>query len=139
MTGCSNKKGSFVVTVASQNDVPTAVNKLKEVIKKKELTLFSIIDHAENAKSVKMRLKPETVVLFGNPKAGTLLMECNPSIGLDLPLKMLFSTSYEGKTTISYTNPEYWTLKHNIKDKKCLTLINKMNIAMQKIAEAVSK
>jgi uncharacterized protein (DUF302 family) len=140
LTGCENKKGAFLETVESQNDVPTAVKKLKRIIEKKGLTYFATIDHTKNAKRVGMSLKPETVILFGDPKVGTELMECNPSMGLDLPLRMLFTTDYEGKTTITYTNPEYWTLKHNIKDKKCLGIIKNINIAMQTFAaEAASK
>jgi uncharacterized protein (DUF302 family) len=139
LLGCENKKGAFLETVETQNDVPTAVNKLIATIKAKGLTYFETIDHVKNAKEVGLRLKPETVVVFGNPKMGTLLMQCNPSMGLDLPLRMLFSTDYEGKTTITYTNPEYWSLKHNIKDKKCLAIINKANIALQNLAEAAAQ
>jgi len=139
-TGCENKKGAFLETVESQNDVPTSVNKLVSIIQKRGMTHFSTIDHAQNAKDAGMRLKPETVVSFGDPRTGTLLMECNPTMGLDLPLRILFTTDYEGKTTITYTNPEYWTLKHNIKDKKCLGIIKNIHITMQKLAaEAASK
>ena len=138
-TGCENKKGAFLETVESQNDVPTAVNRLMRLIEQKGLTHFATIDHAANAKKADMRLKPETVVLFGNPKVGTALMECNPSMGLDLPLRLLFTTNYEGQTSITYTNPEYWTLKHNIKDKKCLAMIKKIHIALQELAEEAAK
>jgi len=139
LLGCDSKKGAFLETVESQNDVPTAVAKLIATIKAQELTHFQTIDHAKNAKDVGLKLKPETVVIFGNPKMGTKLMECNPSIGLDLPLRMLFTTNYEGRTTITYTNPEYWTLKHNIKDKKCLGIIKKAHIAMQNLADEAAK
>ncbi|MEA1953236.1 MAG: DUF302 domain-containing protein [Campylobacterota bacterium] len=137
--GCDSKKGAFLETVATNNDVPTAVAKLVTTIKAKELTHFQTIDHAKNAKDAGLRLKPETIVIFGNPKMGTLLMQCNPSIGLDLPLRMLFSTDYEGKTTITYTNPEYWSLKHNIKDKNCLEIIKKAHMALQNLAEEAAK
>jgi len=139
LVGCDNKKGAFLETVETHNDVPTAVAKLIATIKAKKLTHFQTIDHTKNAKDVGLRLKPETVVIFGNPKMGTKLMECNPSMGLDLPLRILFSTDYEGKTTITYTNPEYWSLKHNIKDKKCLGIIKKAHIAMQNLAEEAAK
>ncbi len=139
LIGCDSKKGAFLETVETQNDVPTAVAKLIATIKAKELTHFQTIDHAKNAKDVGLRLKPETVVIFGNPKMGTLLMQCNPSMGLDLPLRILFSTDYEGKTTITYTNPEYWSLKHNIKDKKCLGIIKKAHIAMQNLSQEAAK
>jgi uncharacterized protein (DUF302 family) len=139
LTGCENKKGAFLETVESQNDVPTAVKKLVDIIEKKELTHFATIDHADNAKKVGMQLRPETVVVFGNPKVGTQLMTCNPSMGLDLPLRMLFTTDYEGQTHITYTNPEYWTLKHNIKDKQCLGIIKNIHIMMQQLASAAAE
>jgi len=139
LLGCDNKKGTFLKTVESQNDLPTSVAKLKKLIKEQELTYFSTIDHRANAKNVNMNLKPETVVVFGNPKMGTVLMTCNPSMGLDLPLRMLFTTDYEGKTTITYTNPEYWSLKHNIKDKNCLNILTKAKIALANLAEESGK
>lgn len=139
LLGCDSKKGAFLETVETNSTVPIAVEKFIKIVKEKGLTHFNTIDHAKNAKDVGLTLKPETVVVFGNPNMGTKLMQCNPSMGLDLPLRMLFSTDYEGKTTITYTNPEYWSLKHNIKDKKCLEIIRKANIAMQNLAEAASK
>ncbi len=139
LTGCDNKKGAFFESVPSQNNLPTAVSKFLKIIKEKHLMHFATIDHAAIAKKAGMDLRPETVVLFGNPKMGTKLMECNPSMGLDLPLRMLFTTDYEGKTTISYTNPEYWTLKHNIKDKNCLGIIRNMHIMLQELSKAAAK
>ena len=135
LVGCEMKKGTFLKTVESQNDLPTAVAKLKRLIKEEGLEYFGTIDHQANAKAVKMNLKPETVVIFGNPKMGTVLMGCNPSIGLDLPLRLLFTTSYEGKTTITYTNPEYWSLKHNIKEVECLDILNKAKMALADLAQ----
>ena len=137
--GCDSKKGTFLETVASQNSQEASVAKLKKLIKAEELTLFETIDHKANANSVKMNLKPETVVVFGNPKMGTVLMNCNPSMGLDLPLRVLVSTDYEGRTTFTYTNPEYWSLKHNIKDKNCLAILNKAAIALDDLTTKASK
>jgi len=139
LLGCESKKGAFLKSVESQNDLPTAVTKLKTLIKAEGLTYFTTIDHSANAKQAGMDLKPESVVIFGNPKMGTILMQCNPSIGLDLPLRMLFTTDYEGKTTITYTNPEYWSLKHNIKEKKCLAIITKAALALEDLANKVAQ
>jgi len=135
LVGCDSKKGTFLETEISQNSHAESVTKLKKIIKEKELILFETIDHRANATSVKMNLKPETVVVFGNPKMGTVLMNCNPSMGLDLPLRILITTDYEGITSFTYTNPEYWSLKHNVKDKNCLSILNKAKIAL---AELVS-
>ncbi|MBA1419410.1 MAG: DUF302 domain-containing protein [Epsilonproteobacteria bacterium] len=139
LLGCDSKKGTFLETVQSQNSQETSVAKLKKLIKEEDLTLFETIDHKANATAVKMDLKPETVVVFGNPKMGTVLMNCNPSMGLDLPLRILVSTNYEGITSFTYTNPEYWSLKHNIKDKNCLNIINKAAIALADLTEKASK
>ena len=139
LLGCDPKKGTFLETVQSQNSQEASVAKLKKLIKEEQLTLFETIDHKANATAVKMDLKPETVVVFGNPKMGTVLMNCNPSMGLDLPLRILVTTNYEGLTSFTYTNPEYWSLKHNIKDKNCLAIINKAAIALADLTEKASK
>lgn len=134
LLGCNSKKGTFLETVISQNDHQTSVKKLETLIQEQSLILFDVIDHKANAHAVNMNLKPETLVVFGNPRMGTVLMNCNPSMGLDLPLRILVSTDYEGITSLTYTNPEYWSLKHNIKDKNCLNVINKAKIALSNLA-----
>ncbi len=139
ISGCENKKGAFLKEVPLSVDVPTAVQRLTRIIDQKKLTYFGTIDHTASAKRAGLNLRPEQVVLFGDPQVSTRLMECNPSIGLDLPLRILFTTGYEGETTLTYTNPEYWTLKHNIKDKSCLAIINNLSISMQELSEAIAQ
>ncbi|MCF6244096.1 MAG: DUF302 domain-containing protein [Sulfurovum sp.] len=139
LLGCDSKKGTFLESTVSQNSHEKSISKLKELIEKKGLILFETIDHKKNATSVKMNLKPNTVVVFGNPKMGTVLMNCNPSMGLDLPLRIVVTTNYEGITNFTYTNPEYWSLKHNIKDKNCLSILNKAKVALANLVESASK
>ncbi len=139
LVGCNNEKGGFVKSVISKNNQATSIAKLKKLIKDEGLTYFETIDHQANARSVKADLTPESVIIFGNPSMATALMRCNPSIGLDLPLRILVSTSYDGVTTLSYTNPEYWSLKHNIKDKKCLKILTKASIALDDLTAKASK
>jgi Uncharacterized conserved protein len=139
LLGCDTKKGAFLNTVESQNDLTASINKFVSALSSQGLSYFETIDHSKNAQNAGMILKPETVIVFGDPKTGTLLMQCNPSIGLDLPLRMLFTTDYTGKTTLTFTNPEYWSLKHNIKDDKCLDIIAKMKITMQILAQEAAK
>ncbi|WP_294954718.1 DUF302 domain-containing protein [Sulfurovum sp.] len=135
LAGCENNKSVFIERIKTKNDMPTAIAKLRAALKSKGLTYVETIDHAKNARKFGLRLKPETVIVFGNPEIGTKLMTCNPSMGLDLPLRMLFITNYEGETSILYTNPEYWSLKHNIKDKTCLAIVRQAHAAMQELAE----
>ncbi len=135
--GCENKKGVFIETAQSPYTTADGVKKFEEILEDKGLSVFQIIDHAQNAKHSDMELLPNTLVVFGNPKMGTVLMQCNPTMGVDLPLKMVFYTDYAGVNWISYTNPEYYTLKHNIKDKNCLAVIAKANKALQTLSEAL--
>lgn len=137
--GCENKKGAFLESRVSKNSHEVSLKKLQKLIKDQGLTHFHSIDHKANAKGVDMNLKPQTLVVFGNPKMGTMLMNCNPSMGLDLPLRILIATDYEGTTTLSYTNPEYWSLKHNIKDKRCLAIITKAKIALGNLTYQAGK
>lgn len=139
LLGCNSKKGTFLETVQSQNTHEASVAKLQKLIKDENLTLFETIDHKANATAVGMNLKPETVVVFGNPRMGTVLMNCNPSMGLDLPLRILVTTNYEGITSFIYTNPEYWSLKHNIKDRNCLDIVNKAKMALEDLTDKASK
>lgn len=139
LLGCESKKGTFLETVKSQNSHEASVAKLKQLIQDENLTLFETIDHKANATAVKMNLKPETVVVFGNPRMGTVLMNCNPSMGIDLPLRILVTTNYEGITSFIYTNPEYWSLKHNVKDKNCLSILNKAKMALEDLTNKASK
>jgi len=115
------------------------VSKLQKKIKSKKLTLFEVIDHQKNAKSVKLNMLPQKVVIFGNPNMGTALMKCNPSIALDLPLRVSIDKDYAGIVTMRYTNPEYWSLKHNVKDKQCLNILNKASIALFNITKKASE
>lgn len=138
-SGCENKKGTFLEVVKSQNSQEQSVLKLQNLITAEGLTLFDTIDHQANATAVKLDLKPTTVVVFGNPKMGTVLMNCNPSMGLELPLRILVTTDYEGLTTLTYTNPEYWSLKHNIKDKNCLNILEKAKAALADLTEKASQ
>ncbi len=136
--GCDNKKGIFINTVQSKYSTEEGVKKFENILDEKGLSIFQVIDHAQNAKNSNMELLPNTLVVFGNPKMGSVLIECNHSMGLDLPLKMLFYTDYEGNSWISYTNPEYYSLKHNIKDKNCLAVITKASIALQTLADELA-
>jgi uncharacterized protein (DUF302 family) len=65
------------------------VGRLVEAIERRGLTVFARIDHALAAREAGLELADEEVVLFGNPRAGTPLMQSDPRIGLELPLRML--------------------------------------------------
>jgi len=136
--GCEGKKGTFLKTYQSKCSVEEGVDRLQRLLEENNLSLFHVTNHAQNAKNSEMELLPESVVAFGNPRLDTILMKCNPSIGMDLPWRMVFYTDYAGKHWVSYTNAEYFSLKHNIKDRECLDIINRANIAMEALAVATA-
>ncbi|MBN2768287.1 MAG: DUF302 domain-containing protein [Campylobacterales bacterium] len=137
--GCGNEKGTFLESFESKYDYPTTVEKLKTSIKKEGLEFLGEIDRVKIAKEHNMRLKENSVFLFDNQMAATKLIECNPSFALDLPLRVVIWRGYEGDVHLEYTNPEYWSLKHNIKDKDCLEILNQAVISMKSIAENTTK
>ncbi|MEM4080559.1 MAG: DUF302 domain-containing protein, partial [Metallosphaera sp.] len=86
----------------------SSMDELESEIKKRIIDLgaeiFAEIDHAENAKKVGMRLDPTKVIIFGNPKVGTVLMQERREIAYELPLRIVIWTS-SGKTYVGYKRP----------------------------------
>jgi uncharacterized protein (DUF302 family) len=78
-----------IIDQVSVHSVETTVERLKNILQSKGITLFAVIDHSGEAEKVGMRMPPPKLLIFGSPKAGTPLMLAAPSIALDLPLKAL--------------------------------------------------
>ena len=77
---------------------------LNAAITRRGLTIFATIDHADGARSAGMDLAPTTLVIFGNPKAGTALMQANQEVAIGLPLKALVWQNQKGDVMVSVTN-----------------------------------
>ena len=82
----------FQATIAAARNVLIALGQ----------TIFAEIDHAKGAESVGLRLRPTFVFIFGNPKAGTGLMEADPLVALELPMKLLIWHDESGTTKVAY-------------------------------------
>ncbi len=94
--------GSLMKTSAMA--VPEAVDAFLAILARKGATVFAIVDHAAGAGKVDMELAPATLVIFGNPKLGTPLMQAAPSMAIALPMKAAFVEGEDGKTHILYTD-----------------------------------
>lgn len=81
------------------------LNRLETDISNRGLTVFARIDHAAGAASIGQTLRPTTVLIFGNPRGGTPLMQCEQTLGIDLPLRMLVWEDASGQVWLSYTEP----------------------------------
>ena len=96
-----------LVTLASNHAAGETLDRLEADLRAKAITVFARIDHAAGAASVAMPLRPTELLIFGNPKAGTPLMQANQSIGIDLPLKMLAWQDAGGKVWLTYIDPHW--------------------------------
>ena len=103
-----------VVSVPSSQSVKSTVDKLETVIKDAGFTIVARVDHAGAAAKADLALRPTELLIFGNPKGGTPLMQAQQTIGLDLPLKMLAWQDEAGKVWISYNAPAWLGTRHGL-------------------------
>src|SRR5215470_12549255 len=107
-------KENGIVDVPSNHSVDETVQRLKNILQSKGITLFAFIDHSGEAEKAGMKMRPTKLLVFGSPKAGTPLMLAAPSIAIDLPLKILVWEDGQGKVWISYNSPEYLRERHGL-------------------------
>ena len=79
--------------------------------------MFALIDHSGEAAQMGMKMPPTKLLIFGNPKAGTPLMQASPSSAIDLPLKILIWEDTEGKVWVSYNSPAYLRDRHGLPEE----------------------
>jgi uncharacterized protein (DUF302 family) len=94
-----------VVTKASPRPVGDTVSRLVELLTAKGIKVFAVIDQRAEARAVGLELRETTLVIFGNPAAGTGVMVASPLAALDLPLKVLVWAEPDRGTFVSYTAP----------------------------------
>jgi len=103
-----------LVTIPSKFSVKGTLDRLEANLKAKDITIFARIDHAAGAASVAMPLRPTELLIFGNPKAGTPLMQSNQTVGIDLPLKILGWQDASGKVWLTYNDPSWLAQRHRL-------------------------
>jgi uncharacterized protein (DUF302 family) len=109
--------GNGIIDKPSNHSVDETVAKLKGILEAKGVTLFAFVDHSGEAEKAGLKMRPTKLFIFGSPKAGTPIMLAAPSAAIDLPLKILIWEDGDGKTWISYNNPEYLKQRHHIPDE----------------------
>jgi uncharacterized protein (DUF302 family)/uncharacterized membrane protein YidH (DUF202 family) len=111
MAAATNKG---IIDKPSNHSVEQTVEKLKNILQSKGVTLFALVDHSGEAARVGMKMRPTKLLIFGSPQAGTPLMLAAPSIAIDLPLKILVWEDGQGKVWVSYDSPEYLKQRHGL-------------------------
>jgi uncharacterized protein (DUF302 family) len=103
-----------IIDLACKHPVAETVDRLESLLKAKDMKIFSRIDQAAEAKAVGLTMRSMVLLIFGDPKAGTPLMNGHPSIAIDLPLKALVWESADGKVWLSYNSPEFLQQRHGL-------------------------
>jgi uncharacterized protein (DUF302 family) len=103
-----------LITLSSRYPARDTMDRLLAVLAKHNMTVFARIDHAAGAASAGLELRPTEVVIFGNPKGGTALMQDRQSAGIDLPLKALVWEDADGKVMLSYNDPAWIAQRHGL-------------------------
>jgi uncharacterized protein (DUF302 family) len=113
-TVTSSDRDTELVTLPSAHGVKETVERLKALLAQKKIQVFAHIDHAAEAEKVGLTLRPTQVLIFGNPKAGTPLMQSRQSIGLDLPLRALVWQDEAGRVWLSYRPVTLLAQRHRV-------------------------
>jgi len=110
---------------------------LQKAIQQKGLKLFAIINHSQEAEAAGLTLRPEVLLIFGNPKAGTVLMNCDARVGIDLPLKILIWEDATGRVMAGFINPESYLREYQLEN--CKDVLPKMKAVLQELLPTVAK
>ncbi len=116
MTSPSTSPGSDrgIVSLKSHYSFPDTVHRLLSAFADHGIKVFATIDQTAEAIAVGLTMPPTTLIIFGNPRAGTPLMLAQPLSGIDLPLKALVSESAAGEVTVSFNAAAYVIERHSL-------------------------
>ena len=125
------------INLQSVHDVKTTADRLEAVLLSKGMKVFLRVDHSAGAKSADLDLRPTELVIFGNPKVGTLLMQCQQSVALDLPQKALIWQDASGQVWLTYNDPQYLAKRHEL-GSCAAEVVKKVAGALTKFAKAAT-
>jgi uncharacterized protein (DUF302 family) len=103
-----------IVQIPANHSVDETVQKLRDILQAKGVTLFAVVDHSGEAAKAGLQMPNTKLVIFGSPKAGTPVMLAAPSIAIDLPMKILVAEDAAGKVWVSYNSPQYLRERHSV-------------------------
>ena len=128
---------SGLINLKSSHDVKNTADRLEKVLKEKGMTVFLRINHSEGAHKVGEKLRPTELVIFGNPKVGAPLMQCSQTAAIDLPQKALIWQDEGGQVWLTYNDPQYLAMRHEIDG--CKAALDKVQNALKNFAQAAAQ
>ncbi len=103
-----------LTTLQSNFGAKETMDRLETAVKAKGLTVFARVDHAAGAAAVSLPLRPTELLIFGNARGGTPLMQVDQAIGIDLPLKALVYEDANAAVWLAYNNPAWLAQRHGL-------------------------
>ena len=107
----------------SRHGPQETLDRFEVAIARYGMTIFARIDHGAAAAKAGLDLRPTVVVMFGNPRAGTPLMQAAPTIAIDLPLKAVVWQDEAGATWLGYNDPVWISRRHGLVDDGSIDLV----------------
>jgi uncharacterized protein (DUF302 family) len=122
-----------LITVASKVGPQETLHRLEKAITARGMTIFARVDHAAGARDAHLDLRPTNLLIFGSPKAGTLLMQMDQIVGIDLPLKALVFQDADQRTIIVLDDPEWIAERHGL-GAAAVLIVSKMRSLLSEVA-----
>ena len=113
---------SGVIRLPSVHGVSETLDRLERLLAEHGIKVFARLDFCGDAARAGLTMRPEQLLIFGNPKAGTALMVAEPTAGIDLPLKALAYQDTEGRTWLAYNAPGHVLQRHGLAEAFGLVL-----------------
>jgi uncharacterized protein (DUF302 family) len=126
-----------LLTIRSHHGPGETMNRFQAEVEAKGLTVFARVDHAAGAAAVGLSLRPTELLMFGNAKGGTPLMQAVQTIGIDLPLKALVWQDASGDTWLSYNDPSWLAKRHGL-DHEAEAAVHALAAALGALARAAT-
>lgn len=130
------RHGPHLVTRTSVHDFATTLENARATIDKRGFKTFAVIDHSAGAASIGETLRPTTLIIFGNPKGGTPLMQSAQTMGIALPLKMLVYVNDRAEVIVSWPDMAHIFKQHGVRDRD--VVLGKVEMALAAIASEAS-
>jgi uncharacterized protein (DUF302 family) len=122
-----------IITHPSPYSVPKTLDRIESILRVKNITIFTRVDHSDEAEKVGLSMPPTQLLIFGSPKGGTPIMLASPLSAIDLPLKALAWQDAAGKVWLSYNDPQYLKDRHALPQDLLAPLSNLNSLIQQAI------
>ena len=129
--------GNGLISIKSSHDVKVTADRLENILTQKGMNVFIRINHAAGAAKAGKELRPTELIVFGNPKVGTPLMQCSQSVAIDLPQKALIWQDESGQVWLTYNDPQYLAARHGIDG--CQAVVVKVQTALKNFTQAATQ